>query len=485
MKKSYKNQKGITLIGLVVTIIILLILAQVSLKLVTGNEGILKRAESAVTKTNDASEREEIEIAIADLWTAYYKDPVAIKNETLKNYILKSCADKVISTGAGGSLISNDGKLIYTNAKGEKKCIELQDDGNIANIYALQNTNSPLNVIYMIGDGMGQNHIKAGEIDKGSKLHMQTISNHTDVTTYSLSVSQYGDYATDSAAAATALATGVKTINYYVGKDQNQNNVQNLTEYAHSLGMKTGTISTQTIYHATPAGFTTHTSDRTNYALIARRQVTEQEVDLMLGGGQQYFSGTQDLRQEMTQRGYNYITNFSDLSKYNKNQKVIGAFSWGRMTQGDNGNPVNANPSLVQMTEAALARLENSNGFLVMIEGSDIDTYSHIYDRSMSNMLNELYGFDNAVKVAMDYVDTHPNTILIVTADHETGGLNLENITSKEQLTDDLFTSQNHTNENVSVYAYGKDTKQLTNHGTIDNTDIYHFVKQKLQESYE
>ncbi len=484
MKKVYKkNQKGITLIGLVVTIIVLLILAGVSLRLVTGNNGILKRAENAVTSSNDANDKEEIELAIAELSIAYYDNFETNQNETVKNFILKKCENETIPTDTGGNLKTNNGKLIYTNSKGETKYVELLDNGSIAKIDSLTNSTESLNVIYMIGDGMGKNHIKAAEINKGSPIYMQTIPNQTDVTTYSLSVSQYGEYATDSAAAATALATGVKTINYYVGKDENQNNVQNLTEYAHSIGMKTGTISTQTICHATPAGFTTHASNRNNYSTIAERQVTEQEVDLMLGGGQQYYDS---LTEQMLAHEYNYITDFSELSKYNKNQKVIGAFSWGRMTQdSSNGSPINAEPSLVQMTQAAFSRLENENGFLVMIEGSDIDTYSHIYDRSMTNMLNELYAFDNAIKVAMDYVDTHPNTILIVTADHETGGLNLENVTTKEQLTDDLFTNYNHTNENVMVYAYGRDTEQLTNCGTIDNTDIHNFIKQKLQASNE
>ena len=208
----------------------------------------------------------------------------------------------------------------------------------------------------------------------------------------------------------------------------------------------------------------------------------------MLGGCQQYFSGTQDLRQEMAANGYNYITNFADLSKYGKDKKVIGAFSWDRMTKDSSDNAINANPTLAQMTEAALSRLENNQGFFVMIEGSDIDTYSH--KGQMANMLNELQCFDNAIKVSMDYVDRHPNTLLIITADHETGGLSLNNVTSKNQLTDSLFTNRgsyeyDHTNQNVFVYTYGKYAEELTNHGTIDNTDIHHFVKEKLQKTYQ
>ncbi len=337
------------------------------------------------------------------------------------------------------------------------------------------NSDNVLNIIFMIGDGMGQNHIKSGEINKGSKLYMQTIPNKTEVTTYSYSVMSEGAESTDSAAAATALATGIKTRNYYVGKAPNTNNVQNLTEYCKSLGLKTGIVSTQTIYHATPAGFTTHANDRGNYELIARRQITEEDVDLMLGGGQFIFNG---LIQEMSENGYNYITDFADLFKIGKDQKIIGAFSGDRMTKDYFGNAINANPTLAQMTEAAFSRLENNQGFFVMIEGSDIDTYSH--KGQMKNMLNELECFDNAIKVAMDYVDSHSNTLLIVTADHETGGLNLDGVTSKAQLTDNLFTSRGifqyeHTNQNVLVYTYGKYAEELTNHSIIDNTDIHNY----------
>lgn len=485
MRKLNKKQNGITLIALIVTIIVLIVLAGVSINLVAGSDGILKKATTAVDKNATANAEEEINLALDALKVEYYKD--LYTTQSLKEYLLEKCSNFPTESG---QITSNDSQLIYSDKNGNKSYIELSDDGDIISIRHSNSSasNDTLNVIFMIGDGMGQNHIKSGEINKGSKLYMQTIPNRTEVTTYSYSVSNDGAAATDSAASATALATGIKTKNYYVGKDPNQNNVQNLTEYSKSLGLKTGTVSTQTIYHATPAGFTAHTSNRSDYPLIARRQVTEENVDLMIGGGQQYFSGTQDLRQQMIENGYNYITNFSDLSNYGKDQKVIGAFSWDRMTKDSSGNAINANPTLAQMTEAALSRLENNQGFFVMIEGSDIDTYSH--KGQMANMLNELQCFDNAIKVAMNYVDSHPNTLLIVTADHETGGLSLNNVTSKNQLTDSLFTNRgsyeyDHTNQNVFVYTYGKYAEELTNHGTIDNTDIHHFVKEKLQKTYQ
>ena len=483
MRKLNKKQNGITLIALIVTIIVLIVLAGVSINLVAGSDGILKKATSAVDKNATANAEEEINLALDALKVEYYKD--LYTTQSLKEYLLEKCSNS-FSTESG-KITSNDSQLIYSDKNGNKSYIELSDDGDIISIRHSNSSasNDTLNVIFMIGDGMGQNHIKSGEINKGSKLYMQTIPNRTEVTTYSYSVSNEGAAATDSAASATALATGIKTKNYYVGKDPNKNNVQNLTEYSKSLGLKTGTVSTQTIYHATPAGFTAHTSDRANYALIAKRQVTEENVDLMIGGGQQHLNG---LTQEMADNGYNYITNFTDLSKYGKDQKVIGAFSWDRMTKDNSGNAINANPTLAQMTEAALSRLENNQGFFVMIEGSDIDTYSH--KGQMANMLNELQCFDNAIKVAMNYVDSHPNTLLIVTADHETGGLSLNNVTSKNQLTDSLFTNRgsyeyDHTNQNVFVYTYGKYAEELTNHGTIDNTDIHHFVKEKLQKTYQ
>lgn len=261
-------------------------------------------------------------------------------------------------------------------------------------------TESIKNVIYMIGDGMGENHIKAGSIYKGEELNIQKIGNSSYITTSST------ERTTDSAAAATALATGYKTNNGVVGKDRYGNNVENLTEYSSNRGLKTGIVVTQIINHATPAGFSVHNIDRNNYSEIALAQV-QSGIDLLLGGGRTQFSAYEA---EMQENGYTWINSFTDMSSVDNDKKIIGTFS---------DSVIGTKVSLSEMTEEALSRLENDNGFFLMVEGSCIDTYSH--DSNMSAMLTEMIGFDDAVGVAMQYVDQHPDTLLIVTADHETG----------------------------------------------------------------
>lgn len=323
------------------------------------------------------------------------------------------------------------------------------------------------NIILMIGDGMGENHVKAGAIYKGEELNIQKIKKRTYVTTFST------EEITDSAAAATAMATGYKANNGVLGKDKYGNKVENLTEYAKKQGMKTGIVCTQILNHATPAGFSIHTSDRYNYDKIVQYQI-ETDIDLMLGGGREYFSKYQN---EMLQENWVWINDLSKLEEIDKNAKVIGTFGEESISKE------NSRTSLKDMTSAAIDRLENENGFFLMIEGSDIDTYSH--QNNMQRMLNEMVDFDNAVKVAMDYVDNNKDTLLIVTADHETGGLKLEGVTDANQLTDSLFTTGEHTAANVLLYAYGLGEKDLTKYRLIDNTFIYKFIKQSIDNMYK
>lgn len=322
------------------------------------------------------------------------------------------------------------------------------------------------NVIFMIGDGMGENHIMAGEIYKGEKLNIQKIPNKSYVKTASLSP------VTDSAAAATALATGYKTNNYTIGKDKDGNDVENLTEYCVSKGLKTGIVCTQKICHATPAGFTVHSNYRYDYSNIALSQINS-NIDLMLGGGRIYF---QKFEKEMLANNYKWINDFSEIESIGKNEKIIGTFAEKSICREE------PRTYLKSMTKEALDRLDNENGFFVMIEGSDIDTYSH--EQNMSQMLEELMDFDDAVSISMEYVDNNPDTLLIVTADHETGGLNLQDVTSASLLTNALFTKGDHTDADVLVYAYGVGAKDFTKYDVIDNTSICKFVRNGLENYY-
>lgn len=352
----------------------------------------------------------------------------------------------------------------YVETTGE--WIEYKEDIKIGKIPTTQSKIK--NVIYMVGDGMGENHIIAGGLYKGEELNIQKIENKSYVKTASLST------VTDSAAGATALATGNKTINGMIGKDQSGNDVENLIEYANSKKMKTGIVCTQILNHATPAGFSVHNVYRYNYEEIAQSQI-ECCVDLMLGGGRKYF---RDYEFKMVENNCKWINELSELKNINENERVIGTFAEENLSLEINRT------SLADMTKGAIDRLEDENGFFLMLEGSDIDTYSH--SGNMDKMLIEMLDFDDAVGIAMDYVKSHPDTLLIVTADHETGGLNLDGVTSKEQLTDLLFTSYGqHTQANVVIYAYGLGASDITKYDIIDNTSIYRFVRKGLDNNYK
>jgi len=324
------------------------------------------------------------------------------------------------------------------------------------------------NVIFMLGDGMGENHIIAGSIYKGEELNIQKIENKAYVKTASTTA------VTDSAAAATALATGYKTNNSVVGKDPYGKDLENIIEYTNKKGLKTGIVCTQILNHSTPASFSVHNNSRHNYDEIAQSQI-QSCVDLMLGGGRKYFTKYQNL---MSKNGFVWINSISELNKVDKNSKVIGTFANESLSKEEN------RVSLADLSKEAFSRLENDNGFFLMIEGSDIDAYGH--KLNLSKTLIEIIDFDEAVKVAKEYVDEHPDTLLIVTADHESGGLVLDGVTDANQLTDSLYTSGgDHTDANVLVYAYGIGAEDLTQYDIIDNTSIHKFVKQGITNNYE
>ena len=334
-----------------------------------------------------------------------------------------------------------------------------------ANMTVVNNAVAAKNVILMIGDGMGLDHVKAAEMT--NLLSIADTDAVTTVTTRSNDAE-----VTDSAAAATAMSCGIKTNNSYVGLDPNGNQVMTMTEYAQSLGMRTGLVVTEILPHATPAGFSAHEIGRWNYDNIAKDQLVS-EIDVMFGGGSSYFDS---LNSSMDRAGYEYYTSFCAVPDTLGDSKILGAFGSGAIPQVDSSNQPTGYPTLSAMTSRALDLLggdDNDRGFFLMVEGSKIDSYAH--GGNLEAMISEAQAFDLSIKVAKDYTDTHPDTLLIVTADHQTGELKLDEDGWK-------FSAVNgHTAADVGVWAYGAGANALNTAGSIDNTDIAAYIRKSLE----
>ena len=351
-----------------------------------------------------------------------------------------------------------------------------------------------LTVILMIGDGMGFNQVRMGryvEVGKNESLIMESSSLNHSVMTHNINLG-----ITDSAASATALATGVKTYNGRIAINSDGESVETILEKALEMGKATGVLSTTTVYHATPASFMTHVLSRNNYQEIVRQIVENKNVDVIMGGGLELFSVQQITN--MADAGYSFVTNKTALSAISSG-RILGLFARSYMPFESERN-MTETPSLAEMTSKAIEILqENSSGFFLMVEGGEIDFASH--DNDKVNAILETIAFDQAVCVAKNYVETHENSILIVTADHETGGPTIisENlsgnlptaglteeqnrtlrITRANQLVVDWSTG-GHTRNNVPMYAFGNAFENIDRTMLIDNIDIFSAMNAFIQ----
>lgn len=309
----------------------------------------------------------------------------------------------------------------------------------------------PKNIILLIGDGMGENHIKiAKEKFNIDLLNMETLPQKGKVTTFSKKFKT-----TDSAAAASAIATGKKTYNKTISQNKNSSNNETITELAIKNKMNTGIITSAYLYDATPAAFSSHTSSRKNYDDIIMQQICS-EINIMIGAGKKEY----DKYDNFDKENKLYINNINDAPK-NISKNFICAF--------DNISSNNElDNSLLSCSKYAIDVLSKSDGnFFLIIEGGKIDWESH--NNNIDNMINELLAFDEVVEYCLNYAKNQPDTCVLVTADHETGGLLLPK--TGEIISDNLFTTSSHTGKLVEYYFYPEGINDMPY--LIDNTYIY------------
>lgn len=348
----------------------------------------------------------------------------------------------------------------------------------------------PLNVILMIGDGMGFEHVELARLveeGEAGSLVMQQLTWNASVTTHPANVA-----VTDSAAAGTAIATGTKTINGVVALNPALQPLETILEFAQTLNKSTGVVSTCRLVDATPASFMTHVDNRNDQDEIARQIVEEAEVDVLLGGGLDYFSSSQ--LSTMESNGYTIVYNRTSMLDVTSG-RIFGLFAGVHMDYELDRNYVTT-PSLAEMTNKSIELLsQDTDGFFLMVEAGRIDLAAHSRDKARNAL--DTIAFDKAVQIALDYVEVHTNTILIVTADHETMGLVVTSSNLNTELPSTLsiesekrllraerannvtvdWTAEYHTDTPVPIYCYGSAFSDLPVDIAIDNTNIYSLMK--------
>lgn len=347
--------------------------------------------------------------------------------------------------------------------------------------YPLTSDREVRNVILCIGDGMGSGQIALASMKAGGKLYMERMPVTGLVQTRSAS-----SRVTDSAAAGTALATGIKTKNGMIGIASDGRAYRSILELAKAAGMATSLVVTSTITHATPASFGAHIKSRSSENAIAE-QLLANRVNVLFGGGRKFFlpksdrdsarKDNRDLIAEARQAGYTCVTSEQEL-RSTQPPYVLGLFQLEALTT------IPPEPSLSTLTHEAIRLLSQtgqassngSSGFFLMVEGSQIDWACH--DNNAKRAIRQVLLFDQAVQAAIDFALQDGRTLVIVTADHETGGLTLSAADEKNPEPRVHWSSWGHTGSPVPIGALGPGAAMFA--GTQDNTDVPSKIAQLL-----
>ena len=310
------------------------------------------------------------------------------------------------------------------------------------------------NVIYLIGDGMGFNHLEKTKKERNTALVMDTFGIKGSSMTRSFS-----DSVTDSAAGGTALAAGVRTGNgiigaYYLDKNSKYSYPKNITELCLERGMMTGVITTDETSGATPASFSAHSSNRNNTEDITNDQLSS-DIDLIWGK-----SNGVATKSKAEANGFEYITSYGEMMALEEGSRSFAQFtnSLWTLSQSDKNTP-----NLEQMAIKAVDLLDDTDeGFFLMIEGAHIDKHSHSNDDKKTT--EATLEFDRTIEAMLSYAKADGETLVIVTADHETGGITDKNGTY-------TFTRDSHSSADVPVLVYGTD-KLIRNGEKLNNYEI-------------
>ena len=318
----------------------------------------------------------------------------------------------------------------------------------------------------MIGDGIGLSQISSGMYANDNSTALEQF----DYIGLSKTAS-FDKLITDSAASGTAMATGIKTNNKVLGISPDNINQKSILEICKEKGYKTALIATSSIVHATPASFYAKENSRYNYENIAL-QLRNDNIDIIVGGGSKYFTTRKDKRNLINEMsGYEFVKSVDELEKSISTK--IGYFTYfGEPPSILNGRPAN----LDLITRTILNKLSlNKSPFIIVIEGSQIDWGGHDNDSKM--VISEFIYFDSAIKEALEFAKNDGNTLVVVTADHETGGMSLNggeinNVNIK-------FNTKSHTGTMVPVFSFGPSSE--TFRGIYENTQIFYKLRESIK----
>lgn len=325
------------------------------------------------------------------------------------------------------------------------------------------------NIIFLIGDGMGTSQVYAGLVANKGESYLKTMP----ISGFSKTNSS-DDLITDSAAGATAFSIGEKTYNGAIGVDKNETPKKTILEMAVEKGLGTGLVSSCAITHATPASFIAHQQNRGMLEEIAA-DFLKTDIDVFIGGGRKYFNQRKDDRNllvELEAKGYEIINSMDSL-QFSKGEKVAA------LIEEDHPKPVvqGREDMLSKAANFAIQNLKkNKSGFFLMVEGSQIDWGGH--DNNVPYIVTEMLDFDRTLGEVLKFAAKDGETLVVVTADHETGGFTVNGGSLETGVVEGKFTTGGHTAVMVPVYAYGPQAELFS--GIMENTDIFYKFKEVL-----
>jgi alkaline phosphatase len=330
----------------------------------------------------------------------------------------------------------------------------------------------PVNLILFIGDGMGVAQVYASMTVSGDDMTFPFFP----VTGFSRTHSN-NSYSTDSAAGGTALATGEKTNNRMISVRPDSTVLVTLFEHAKASGRSTGIICTSSLTDATPASFAAHTPLRYNYRSIAGQYVNG-AADIFIGGGRNYFIGetdstgqrdeSDDVIIRLKDNGYDVVCTLEDFVD-SKSDRIAGLMSPEDMPRIFEGRDPGYLTTATRKAIEVLSR--NRKGFILLVEGSEVDDAGHSNDTGM--LTQEILDMDRAVAVAYDYARHKDNTLIVVTADHETGGMSITGGDLEKREVTGAFSITHHSGVMVPVFAFGPGSGSFS--GVHDNTELFHY----------